>query len=136
MNTCPHCQTTNAPDNRFCRQCGKSLGSAAGLSATQATMQISAPPIPGTGGVNRAALLSSFFRGKSRIMIGRAPDCDLCLLHPTVSRYHAVLEKAARGVLVHDLGSVNGVYADGRLPSCELRPLQPLRPPLTAPHLL
>ena len=37
--------------------------------------------------------LASLFAGKQRLVIGRAGDCDVCLPHPMVSRYHALFEK-------------------------------------------
>src|SRR5206468_12977438 len=58
--------------------------------------------------------VSALFRGKDRLVIGRAPDCDLCLPHPTVSRYHALLERRPDGLWLRDLGSVNGVSLGGQ----------------------
>lgn len=51
--------------------------------------------------------------GKSEIVIGRAPDCDVCLSHPAVSRYHARLRRRRDGWLAEDLGSVDGTFVDG-----------------------
>ncbi len=48
--------------------------------------------------------------GKS--LLGRSPDCDLCLAHPTISRRHAELEVSARGVRVRDLGSTSGIMVN------------------------
>jgi predicted component of type VI protein secretion system len=55
--------------------------------------------------------------------IGRAPDNDLVLNYPNLSRRHAVIESSGGGVRIADCGSqngtlVNGVPADG---SVELR---------------
>src|SRR5262249_36529134 len=41
-------------------------------------------------------------------------DCDIVLPHPTVSRYHALLERLPEGLRLRDLGSVNGVSLDGK----------------------
>ena len=46
--------------------------------------------------------------------IGRVlADCDLTLLHASVSSQHARIERAAGGWRVVDLGSKNGTYVDG-----------------------
>ena len=48
------------------------------------------------------------------IRIGSDPACDLVLTDPTVSRRHLELERSARGLLVRDLGSRNGIYLQDR----------------------
>jgi pSer/pThr/pTyr-binding forkhead associated (FHA) protein len=47
------------------------------------------------------------------VTLGRAPDQDLRLDHPTVSRRHALLRKAATGWEVVDLCSTNGTRVNG-----------------------
>lgn len=47
------------------------------------------------------------------LRIGRAPDCDLVLDHPSVSRRHAELRREHGAWRVRDLGSKNGTYVDG-----------------------
>jgi hypothetical protein len=49
----------------------------------------------------------------STVTLGRAPDQDLRLDHPTVSRRHALLRKAATGWEVVDLCSTNGTRVNG-----------------------
>jgi ABC-type multidrug transport system ATPase subunit/pSer/pThr/pTyr-binding forkhead associated (FHA) protein len=51
--------------------------------------------------------------GKSELLIGRAPDCDIRLSHPAVSRYHARLRRRRAGWLAEDLGSIDGTFVDG-----------------------
>lgn len=46
--------------------------------------------------------------GSPRIRIGRAPDNDVVLDHPVVSRYHAQLIQQSDGWYIEDLGSFNG----------------------------
>jgi hypothetical protein len=46
--------------------------------------------------------------------IGRATGQDIHLVHPSVSREHAVLEPTAGAWLLRDLGSKNGTFIDGR----------------------
>jgi ABC-type multidrug transport system ATPase subunit len=58
--------------------------------------------------------LSQLFGGKTRLVVGRAPDCDVCLPHPSVSRYHARFERRDGSLYLADLGSVNGVWLNGR----------------------
>lgn len=63
-----------------------------------------------------------------RVRIGRAPDCDLLIDHPSVSRAHADIICERDGWRVHDLGSKNGSFVDGArvdgaslAPACWLR---------------
>lgn len=48
--------------------------------------------------------------------LGRAPENDLCLPDPEVSRHHARLQVAANleSVELRDMGSTNGVFLNGR----------------------
>ena len=48
-----------------------------------------------------------------RITIGRDPDCDLVLDEPEISRKHAVIESTPAGLMMRDLGSVNGTFVNG-----------------------
>ncbi|XP_034051238.1 kanadaptin [Thalassophryne amazonica] len=64
------------------------------------------------------------FSPKSYLVVGRLPVCDVTLDHPSVSRYHAVLQYRGqagqgedRGVYVHDLGSTHGTVVNkNRIP--------------------
>jgi ABC-type multidrug transport system ATPase subunit len=110
MKTCPYCATANADPHHFCRQCGRSLDSA----PLDVTLQWSDSATLPRQAVHRAMPVDVLFRSKPRIVVGRAPDCDVCLLHPTVSRHHALLERLPQGLRLRDLGSVNGVQVGGR----------------------
>ncbi len=117
MKNCPACHTPNDPSNRFCQQCGQALDS---------VVLVAGPPSPAlsqTAILHRAtrvqkphqsASLDALFAINPKLVIGRAPDCDICLQHPTVSRYHALLERTPEGLKLTDLGSVNGLYLDGK----------------------
>ena len=48
-----------------------------------------------------------------RAVIGREPDCEVCLAEPRVSRRHALIEWTYRGYRVRDLGSHNGTFVNG-----------------------
>jgi len=50
--------------------------------------------------------------GKSRILIGRHPDCDIVLTEGHPSRKHASLTAREDGVWLEDLGSANGTFVN------------------------
>ena len=65
-----------------------------------ARLVITSPEVPGAAlelrlGVNR---------------VGRAPDCDFVINHPTISSYHCELILSADGVLLRDNASTNGTF--------------------------
>jgi ABC-type multidrug transport system ATPase subunit len=76
-------------------------------------VRFSAGAVSGDRRPNPAVSVDTLFGTKSRLTIGRAPDCDVCLPHPTVSRRHALLERLPQGIRLSDLGSVNGVLVGG-----------------------
>jgi pSer/pThr/pTyr-binding forkhead associated (FHA) protein len=45
--------------------------------------------------------------------VGRDPDCDFSINHPTVSTNHCELELSAEGVLLRDCDSTNGTFVNG-----------------------
>jgi pSer/pThr/pTyr-binding forkhead associated (FHA) protein len=47
------------------------------------------------------------------VEIGRADTATLVLKDPLVSRHHAIVEPAAGGLVVEDLGSMNGTFVNG-----------------------
>lgn len=56
------------------------------------------------------------------ITLGRAPDVDVQLEHPRVSRHHATIVATPAGLVFMDLGSANGSTVNGR----EVEPRVPL----------
>ncbi|XP_075391405.1 kanadaptin isoform X2 [Tenrec ecaudatus] len=68
-----------------------------------------------------AILGTRSLKGTSRCLFGRLPTCDVCLEHPSVSRYHAVLQHRVSsadgdgtgpgpGFYLYDLGSTHGTF--------------------------
>ncbi len=118
MKTCSHCQASIADGDRTCKQCGRPLEAPAGASdqtvrwTGQAVRQVK--PVMPQQTFRSAVQVTDLFAGKERLVIGRAPDCDVCLPHPMVSRYHALLERLPHGLRLRDLASVNGVSVAGR----------------------
>ncbi|XP_056152168.1 kanadaptin [Lampris incognitus] len=60
---------------------------------------------------------------RSYFVVGRLPVCDVSLEHPSISRYHAVLQYRGRcgeeesvgeerGFYIHDLGSTHGTFVN------------------------
>ncbi len=48
------------------------------------------------------------------LTFGRAPDNDISLDDPRVSRYHAVLRREGEQLILEDLGSTNGTLVNGK----------------------
>jgi len=51
--------------------------------------------------------------GRSTFHLGRDPECQIALAHPTVSRKHAVLERDGPRFVIRDLGSTYGTFVGG-----------------------
>ena len=45
--------------------------------------------------------------------VGRDPNCDFPVVHPTISGVHCEIEVTADGVLLRDCGSTNGTFLNG-----------------------
>jgi len=58
------------------------------------------------------------FEAPARVILGRGEDCSIRLPaddeHAGVSRHHCLLEIAPPGIRIHDLGSLNGTYVNGK----------------------
>ena len=63
--------------------------------------------------IGEAAFHKVSFQGKTVMVLGRDPQCDLPLDFPMVSWHHARLTRDANGILVEDLGSRNGTFVAG-----------------------
>ncbi len=117
MKNCPFCGTDNETGHRFCRQCGQPIDSLIlsseekGEPEAKTVQLLAAPP---SRQQRRTVPLATLFAQHRELIVGRAPDCDICLQHPSVSRYHALFLRLPQGMQVSDLGSKNGVHVDGR----------------------
>ena len=115
MKTCSTCQTSNDDANKFCQHCGRPMDADPNAPPVDATVRWSgAPLLPAKVGPVPAVRVEALFAAKTRLVVGRAPDCDVVLPHPLVSRYHALLERLPDGLQLSDLGSVNGVSVGGQ----------------------
>jgi len=63
--------------------------------------------------VNTVAAGTAFALNKSTVRIGKAPENDVGLEDPTVSRAHLLVQRQGDRFLVQDLGSTNGTFLDG-----------------------
>jgi DNA segregation ATPase FtsK/SpoIIIE, S-DNA-T family len=50
---------------------------------------------------------------QGQLTVGRAPDCEIALADPDISRRHAAITITAEDITVRDLGSLNGTSVDG-----------------------
>src|SRR5688572_31198848 len=56
---------------------------------------------------------ASFPLREGRSVVGSAPECEVRLLHPSVSRRHAELSVSGDSLELTDLRSRNGTFMDG-----------------------
>ena len=52
-------------------------------------------------------------RTGATLVVGRAPNSDIPVIDPTISRRHAEVDCAEGGITVRDLGSSNGTFVNG-----------------------
>ncbi len=115
MKLCSSCQRGNADDATHCQSCGQYFHSVNTSSVENATVRMQSPlPVASRTGLRRSIAVADLFARKSKLRIGRSPDCDLIFTHPLVSRHHAELARLPDGRLwLTDLGSANGTTVDG-----------------------
>ena len=53
------------------------------------------------------------FDGERPVRIGRAPTNDLVIDNPVISRAHAIVARSGSAWTISDLGTANGMYANG-----------------------
>ena len=123
---CTNCGHHNQVGANFCSSCGQPIEREPGEPAT-ITFSLDADPddqisvelpSPSSGGmlvVTRGPTTGAEFVLEHVITsAGRHPDSDIFLDDVTVSRRHAELERTGDGgVIVRDVGSLNGTYLNG-----------------------
>jgi hypothetical protein len=60
-------------------------------------------------------VLAEYNLSRERYTVGRLPDNDIRIDHPTVSGHHSVLVNILNDSFLEDLNSTNGTYVNGRL---------------------
>jgi ABC-type multidrug transport system ATPase subunit len=114
MKTCTSCGQGNAEEHQFCEHCGTAFpASPTATGHEEETVRWTGTPVRGRGSPHRTVPVDALFAARSKVVIGRAGDCDVCLPHPTVSRRHAELERLPDGRLRLSDTSRNGVFLDG-----------------------
>lgn len=126
MSTCHKCGTENPEDANFCSRCGTRM---VHYDAGDTTVSFepddtsgSRPPSrpSGKGGAYPLLLIRSgggregeeILLDADLLTIGRDPESHLFLDDVTVSRHHARVVRAAAGLVVEDLNSLNGTYVN------------------------
>ena len=101
---CLVCQTENAPNEKYCGECGFLLTSTPGEEAPEFEAAAQPKLVDSAG--------REYFLREGENTVGRE-SADVLLADPTVSRRHAVITLEGGKVWVTDLGSTNGTYAAG-----------------------
>lgn len=110
MRSCPACSSLATDAASVCPNCGKPFPVGEGTVTSQLTHGML---MAHAAQLRRHFTLAELFAKKPKVVVGRTADCDLTLAHPTVSRFHALLEQKPDGVYLSDLGSSNGVTIAG-----------------------
>jgi len=106
---CPHCGAAVVTRTRFCRACGRSLG----------TLTPNArPDYEAARGGWQLVVVEGAEAGRCFVLgaeahLGRSPDNDVCLPDQESSRQHALLLCADDSCNVYDLDSRNGTWVNG-----------------------
>lgn len=125
---CTNCGTTVPEHANFCPSCGTRIarpepggqGTTASIDLSGIDQREHLEDLPsldhGTGMlvvVRGPSAGARFLLDRDVITIGRHPDADLFLDDVTVSRNHAEIHRTDAGLVLRDLGSLNGTYVSG-----------------------
>jgi len=124
---CVHCGTELMPDDDCCAQCGTTVSLSVSVASKDlsdtikgvlplddslGSTLIQIPRLPRlviTAGPGKGRE----FKLRAKATLGRAPDNDIILEDPKVSRRHAVIAFTEQRYSVTDLGSANGTFVNG-----------------------
>ncbi len=141
MPYCTHCGHDNPDGSNFCANCGRPLNRPTGPAQPESAFADgdttkTIPAIPdeaderGLSAEDEAAVKalpqgsallivergsnagSRFLLNTDRVDAGRSPDSDIFLDDISVSRKHVVFVRTDEGVIVRDVGSLNGTYVN------------------------
>ncbi|MGH3664509.1 MAG: FHA domain-containing protein [Egibacteraceae bacterium] len=130
---CTHCGHENPADANFCGNCGRPLTQPGDTTTGALRVQDSEPAeaedagldagvdageleagtalLVGVRGPNRGA---RFLLDLDVVTVGRHPESDIFLDDITVSRRHAEFRRDDQRYWIHDVGSLNGTYVNGK----------------------
>jgi pSer/pThr/pTyr-binding forkhead associated (FHA) protein len=149
MIYCTNCGHANPDGSNFCSQCGSPLEKhateqedVARAGDTTRTMPTVPEPAESALSTDDEAAVNALPKGSALLIVrrgaeagsrflldtettsvGRSQDADILLDDISVSRRHAVFSRTAGGVVVKDVGSLNGTYVNRQMVDEQL--LQP-----------
>jgi pSer/pThr/pTyr-binding forkhead associated (FHA) protein len=125
---CNKCGHRNPSPSNFCSSCGAPLGSVIeddhptvtltveATSPGEEEVEVDLAALPSGAGVlvvkRGPNTGSQFLVDKPVITAGRHPESDIFLDDITVSRRHVEITSSDAGVIVRDVGSLNGTYVN------------------------
>lgn len=137
---CPHCGVDLKPDDECCAECGTAVSLSASIALpeeevdpkemleqdTLAEAIKGVPPFDDSLGstliqiprLPRLVITAGTgegreFKLRAKATLGRAPDNDIILEDPKVSRHHAVIAFTEERYSITDLDSANGTFVNG-----------------------
>jgi len=127
---CTHCGHENPAGANFCANCGRPLvvpnDTTTGMFRVEdsgeggehddhgidpSDLEAGTALLVAVRGPNRGA---RFLLDRDVVTVGRHPDSDIFLDDITVSRRHAEFRREAAQYWLHDVGSLNGSYVNGK----------------------